>query len=455
MKKTIRKIYQTPIWLSVLLPVLITWMSCNKKLDEKPASTLQVPASVADFQALMDNTTKLSLIWPYAGIDGSDEVFVKSATLSAATITERNAYTWNRNVFNDLALNDWSLPYSVIYYANVTLEGAAKYGGTDTAWANVKGQASFFRGYAYYWLAQEFCKPYTEQGSATDPGIVIRASSDLNTRSVRATVAQTYEQIIADLAASVQLLPLTAVTKTRPCRAAAYAMLARTYLAMARYDKAGLYADSSLRLQNTLLDYNVVLNSGAPLSRFNAEVSFHTTSFPTAMLLAPKLLVDTNLFTLYGAGDLRRDLFFKEQAGSSYFTFNGSYDGTILLFNGLATDEMYLVRAEAEARSGSVSSALKDLNMLRKNRFSPEKYEPLVTADGATALTWVLLERRRELLFRGLRWTDLRRLNLESNRKVMLTKVVGGEVFELPPGDLRYTWPIPQSVIAETGIAQN
>jgi len=435
---------------------LLALASCKKQLDVKSSSALQVPSSAADFQALLDNTTRLSQVWPYAGIAGSDDVLVADASWAAASLTERNAYVWERNVFNDLPRNDWSLPYSAIFYANVVLEGVGQYGQQTTEWRNIRGQAAFFRGYAYYQLAQEFCPAYDPRTAATDPGLVLRNSSDLNGRSVRSTVAATYDRIIADLAASIPLLPLTAITKTRPAKAAAYAMLARTYLSMGVYDKAGAYADSSLQLSPVLMDYNTITpGPGQPFARFNEEVLFHTISVPVNLLLPPRLTVDTNLYAGYEDSDLRKSLFFRAAAGTNRFSFNGSYDGSLSLFNGPATDEMYLVRAEASARAGKVSAALADLNALRVKRYRTAAYMPVTGLTQAQALSLILGERRKELLLRGLRWTDLRRLNKEPAFAVTLKKLINGKTYELPPGDRRYTWPIPQQVITDTGIAQN
>ncbi|WP_221284849.1 RagB/SusD family nutrient uptake outer membrane protein [Mucilaginibacter sp. SP1R1] len=441
-------------WLVLL--VVLEGAACKKQLDIKPASTLQVPVTAADFQAVMDDTNIFSQVWPYAPTAGADEGFVTEATWSAAAITSRNAYIWDRNVFNDLPRNDWSLSYTTVFYANVVLEGTTRYGQPTAEWQNIRGQASFFRAYAYYQLAQEFCRPYDEQASKTDPGIVLRAGSDLHAASSRSTVAQTYQQIIRDLSLAVRLLPAAVLTKTRPGKAAAYAMLARTCLVMAQYDRAALYADSSLQLNAGLTDYNqVVAAAGPPFKRFNPEVVFHTIMVPVAMLLPGKYMVDTALYGSYEGNDLRRTLFFKAVKGTSYVSFNGSYDGTASLFNGLATDEMYLVRAEGNARTGHMPEALSDLNLLRKNRYQAATYVPLASADAGQVLGWILAERRKELLLRGLRWSDLRRLNKEPAEARTLVKVVGAQRYELPPGDPRYVWPIPQEVIANTGIAQN
>lgn len=441
---------------AVLIVMISTLTACKKQLDERSSSALQVPSSIADFQAVLDNTTRLSQVWPYAAIAGSDETFVTTDRWLSASLTERNAYIWERNVFNDLPRNDWSLPYSAIFYANVVLEGVERYGQQTIDWNNIRGQAAFFRGYAYYQLAQEFCQPYDERTATTAPGLVLRNSSDLNVRSVRSTVAQTYERMIADLTASIHLLPEVALVKTRPGKAAAYAMLARTYLSMGNYEKAAVYADSSLQRQAVLIDFNLVTaGTGQPFQRFNAEVLFHTISVPVNILLPPRLMVDTNLYATYENSDLRKTLFFKAVAGTNRFSFNGSYDGSVNLFNGPATDEMYLIRSECAARAGNIDAALADLNTLRAKRYRKTAFTPVSGLTQAQALSLILLERRKELLLRGLRWTDLRRLNREPTLAVTLRKMVNGKAYELPPGDPRYVWPIPQQVINDTGIPQN
>jgi tetratricopeptide (TPR) repeat protein len=440
----------------IIMLFCLIGISCKKQLDVKSSSALEVPVSLADFQALLDDYNVMMQTWPFAGIAGGDEGIVSTANWQAASLTQRNAYIWSREVFNDNRLNDWSFPYTVVFYTNVVLEGVQRNGQGTADWNNVRGQASFFRGYAYYQLAQEFCKPYNAESAATDAGLVLRNSSDLNAKSVRSTVAQTYARMIADLSAAASLLPVTALVKTRPSRPAAYAILARVYLCMRDYTKAGLYADSSLKLNSQLLDYNTIKVTNSPsFTRFNAEVLFHTISVPTTILLPPKLTIDTALYRSYGTGDLRKALFFQAQSGTTNFTFKGSYDGTTNLFNGPATDEMYLIRAESAARAGNADAAMADLNTLRKNRFTKVTYQPLAATDGTQALALILMERKKELLLRGLRWTDLRRLNQEPALAVTLKKVVNGQTYTLPPNDPRYTWPIPQLVITDTGIAQN
>jgi tetratricopeptide (TPR) repeat protein len=430
--------------------------SCKKQLEVKPTLNLQVPVTLADFQAIMDNNNVLTQTWPYASTDGADDGFITDATWASVSVTNRNAYTWERDVFNDLPRNDWSFPYTVVFYANIVLEGTAKYGDGSAAWRNVQGQAAFFRAYAYYALAQEFCKAYDPRTAGTDAGLVLRASSDLNAKSVRSTVAQTYQQLLSDLTLAAAALPVTVAAKTRPGKAAAFAMLARTFLVTGDYTKAYTYADSCLRLNGKLMDYNqLTAGSTVAFKRFNDEVIFHTVLSSAPVLLAPRYLIDTVLYASYDANDLRKGLYFKKAATKSYYNFNGSYDGTTALFNGPAVDELYLIRAEAAARTGKVTTALTDLNLLRKNRYSAATFVPLASSDTSEVLGWVLSERRKELVLRGQRWSDLRRLNKEEVYKKTLVKIVNGQRYGLPPDDGRYVWPIPRAVITETGIAQN
>jgi hypothetical protein len=66
-----------------------------------------------------------------------------------------------------------------------------------------------------------------------------------------------------------------------------------------------------------------------------------------------------------------------------------------------------------------------------------------------------LLERRKELCFRGLRWQDLRRLNKEPEYAKTLTRKIDGITYTLPPNDPKYVFPIPPNVIALSGMQQN
>ncbi len=155
-------------------------------------------------------------------------------------------------------------PINGFLYANTILENTGKItpaANEQETWNSIKGSALFLRAHAFYWLAQEFCAPFNAASAAKDAGIALRLTSDINAPTTRASVQASYDQVIADLKEAITLLPVTQEYKTRPSKPAAYALLARTYLAMRNYEQAGSYADSCLRLYDKLIDYNT-LNAG-------------------------------------------------------------------------------------------------------------------------------------------------------------------------------------------------
>ena len=105
------------------------------------------------------------------------------------------------------------------------------------------------------------------------------------------------------------------------------------------------------------------------------------------------------------------------------------------------------IRAECAARAGNKDAALNDLNQLLKHRWdSMYVFNPVTAASAEDALDSVLMERRKELAFRGLRWSDLRRLNNEG-AKDTIYHGLNGQVHRLSPGSLNYILPIPPDVL--------
>jgi len=104
---------------------------------------------------------------------------------------------------------------------------------------------------------------------------------------------------------------------------------------------------------------------------------------------------------------------------------------------------------------GKLDYAMKDLNMLLRNRWRKGTYTDQIALDPNDALDKILMERRKELIFRGLRWSDLRRLNRDPRFAKTLTRIVEEVTYRLPPNDPKYVYPIPESEIKLSGIQQN
>jgi starch-binding outer membrane protein, SusD/RagB family len=166
--------------------------------------------------------------------------------------------------------------------------------------------------------------------------------------------------------------------------------------------------------------------------------------------------VNPELYNSYEAQDLRRTLFFRRPNATALgFVFRGSLSGDFVLFSGLSTGELYLILAETEVRLGRTASGLDYLNQLLEKRYKSGSYVPLSGLEQTQALNRVLLERRKELAFRGLRWNDLRRLNLEPNLATTLRRTVNGIEYVLSPKSPRYVFPIPQDELDLNGLEPN
>jgi hypothetical protein len=431
-------------------------VSCRKAfLDKLPSTALVVPSTLADYQALLDNDAVMSGT-PLLGELSADNCYLTYPFWQGLDTREHNTYYWAKDIFQGQGLvEDWDQPYKQVFYANVVLEGLAGIPIDDVnrqQWQNEKGAALFIRAYAFYNIAQLFAPAYDSQTAATDFGIPLRLRSDIKDPSVRASVKQTYEQIIADLRQASTLLPpeVPLANRNRPSKPAALAMLARVFLSMSAYEQAGLYADSALHAYSTLIDYNTVnTESYLPFTRLNTETlyqsNFLTYTQALAAIVFQGCIVDSALYHSYAPGDLRLQIFFLVN-GDGQPNMKGGYAGIIYPFSGLATDELYLVRAECAARAGQTSDALDDLNTLLLHRYQPGTFLPLTPSTPAAALDTILAERRKELPFRGLRWTDLRRLNKEG-RNIILTRVLNGVRYQLEPNSNLYTLPIPPDII--------
>jgi starch-binding outer membrane protein, SusD/RagB family len=441
-------------------------VSCNKtKLDVKPNSSLIVPSTLPDFQQILDNSTLMNTALPDKGEAGSDDYYITTARWTSLTTIDKNTYIWAKDIYEGDAttiINDWNTPYKWVYNANIILEGLQKNSDINdsASFKNIKGSAFFYRAHAYYQLAQLFCKPFDSITSRVDLGIPLRFSADINVTSKRSTVAETYEQIISDLKSAEELLPVTPVAVTRPSKTAARALLARVYLIMGDHRNALNYANGSLALFSSLLDYSKISTTQInPISRYNSETIFWARFQSSPLLSQTTAAIDTVLFNSYSANDLRKVIFFKTQP-SGVITFNGSYDASSNLFAGIANDEVYLIRAECYARTGRISEAMKDLNDLLRTRWKKNSngtftYIDQTATDAADALYKILTERRKELVFRGIRWTDLRRLNVEPRLARTLIRVIDNQTYTLTPNDTRYVFPIPIIETDLSGIEQN
>ncbi len=112
------------------------------------------------------------------------------------------------------------------------------------------------------------------------------------------------------------------------------------------------------------------------------------------------------------------------------------------------------MRAESAARMNDISTALMSLNTLMENRYKKNEFTPFEASSPQEALQLILKERRKELIFRGLRWMDIKRLNKEG-AGISITRAVARNTYTLLPNDPYFALPLPDDIIKMTGMPQN
>lgn len=460
-----------------IITIGLSFGSCRKYVDIRESSLRNRIETAKDCQLLLDNYSTMNTSYPNDGFISADDYSLTDQGYRSSDIkqTDRDLYVWLPTAIRDAASTQWN-PYRTVYFANLVLEALEKLQGKENQAIldGLKGAALFYRAFSFWQVAQLYTKPYNVATSGSDPGIPLRLQSDISYTSGRGTVQQTYNQIVQDLQQAASLLPITSPNNiaSQPNKTAAYAMLARTYLSMEDYPNALTNANLALpaNVSDKLIDYNTLsFSSGVPFyPRYNKEVLFHAITAGSNALdwsYDPGNLanVPAELVTSYENNDLRKDVFFVDADGSGqFYYFNGNYEpinysGTF--FIGLAVDEVLLIKAECLARAGNANAAIDALNALLVTRWKKvsglSTYVNMTAATPDIALEIILTERRKELLMRGLRWSDLRRLNRDPRFAKTLTRSVQGVTYTLPPNDPRYTLLIPQEVITNSGIAQN
>ncbi|MGF7028576.1 RagB/SusD family nutrient uptake outer membrane protein [Sphingobacterium sp. HSC-15S19] len=455
--KPIKKLSKSLAYL-FFLGLVMCLAACNKFLSEKPDKSLAIPSTLKDFQALLDNKGALASE-PNTGEISSDDYYLTQADwTSLSSEANRRAHVWEKDYLFQTRSTEWQTFSTAVYYSNTVLEGLEKLDlsvKNSMEYNNIKGQALFYRAKNVFAAGVIWCQSYDAEVAAKELGLPLRQNTNFNEPSVRSTQEQTYNQIISDLMQAVPLLPIVPVSPVRPSKPAAYACLSRVYLAMGNYLQAGVYADSCLQLFDTLIDYNTLSGGTAtyPFVSLNKEVILDA-GMPVGQILnLSRAKVVEELYNQYDDNDLRKTLFFVRNADGSH-GFKGRYTGSASLFSGLATDEMFLTKAECLTRGGEWTEGIQVLNRLLVTRWKTGKFSPVTANSENEALEIILKERRKQLLFRGLRWIDLKRLNREG-RNITLKRVLSGKEFILYPNDLRYALPIPEDIIELSGMQQN
>lgn len=449
----------------ILFIACTTLHSCSRSdfLNVSPNQSHIVPTTLEELQALLDRDQVMNGMGsggsrgpvPHLGEASSDDYYYLDANFNSLRPQHQNYYLWNPDPYVGDVVYDWNRVYEAIFYANVALDGLKDL--TDNTsnrerFDAIRGIALFHRAHCFYQLAQIFAPPYDKSKAMATPGLPLRLESDFSERVQRATLQETYDLILSDLEVAINLLPELPTMKSRPSKAACDALLARIYLTMGHYALAEHHADNFLDVSNVLLDYNELNSSVAyPFQEVgldNPEIVmvFNMQGSPFySVNRTASAKVATDLLSLYKEHDLRKNLFFS--TGANGTDFKGNYSANAYHFAGLAVDEMYLIKAECLVRREKVEEGLSFLMSFLEKRCTPEyDFTYLSVSSKEEALGFVLEERRKQLVFRGIRWVDIRRLNLEGFG-IEQRRTLNDKTYILPANDVRYTIPFPEKIL--------
>lgn len=441
-------------------------VSCNKNwYDIKSEKSLTVPSTLVDFEMLLDNVGRISSGSPGLGevaSDGhytTDNVWMSMSDIPVY-IVQKNTYTWTKS-FPNTEVRDWNYPYSVVFTCNLVLEGLEKIERVESnrmQYDNIKGNALFHRARAFYELSQIFTPPFNPLNDSPY-GLPFKFSSSLSEKVTRKSVYDTFLFIEADFMAASKLLPVKQIPLTRGSKIACYGFLARICLITGKYAEVLKYVDRILQESNDLLDFNSISPSVTNLGLFNKEVIFHCNMSPLHFTYIQRFcLIEPSIVDAYDVNDLRKTIYFRNSTAG--ISFKGMYNSNPTQFAGIATDEVYLMKAEANVRTGNINEGMKVLNGFLESRYrrNVDGSSTLPKYSAATeeqAIRIIISERQKELLLRGIRWMDLRRLNLDMRFADTLHRTINGLSYTLLPNSMKYALPIPDDEISISGITQN
>jgi len=443
----------------MLLFCIVNLYSCEKFLDAKPTNLISHPNSLENLRALLDYEPPIISSFAGHGELASDDFILDYTGLSYLLPYMKDAYLWEDRGIDG---GTWRAGYNSISIANVILESLNRIqGGNQKTRDQLRGEALFLRGWMYFNLAQIYCEPYSILKENNDLGLVLRYDSSAEFKAKRSTLNETYQQILEDITNAVDLLPNIAEYKTRSSKLVALAALARIHLFIENYEMAEKCVDQIFIINSDLLDYNTLkINDAIPINLSNniELLNFAESNTVSYLITHASTVINPVLYDMYEENDLRKLIFY--EPNNLGIKFKGFYHGVkTSAFYGLAMDEMYLIKAECLARKNDVTNGALFLNKLLRHRFKSGYFTEKTYIDNSQLLEDVFKERRKELVFRGLRWYDLRRLNRQSNYAIKLIKNVQfpneNKIYVLEPNDKRYTFLIPIEAIDIGGYEQN
>lgn len=337
----------------------------------------------------------------------------------------------------------WKYYYGIVDNSNLLLlniDNASDYAIKENEAKGYKGQAYAYRAYSYYQLVQMFANRYEPGGDNKHLGVPL-VLDDSGEPLPRATVAEVYTQINKDIDAAISLLTASRDDKSHINLSVAQGIKARIALTTGDWSTAADMANKARQGYALTNDYMYGWNKssdsewmwGANLideqqTSYASYFSHVDPLFGGYATLGSHKVGSTEIIDYMSDADQRKQLFqpekiFSEDELEAYFDYpnkervcfkftgNGEWTNDYLY---MKSGEMYLIEAEALARLGRNDEAQDVIFTLTKNR-NPEAIKPVST--GEELIQHILMERRCDLWGDGFRLFDIKRLNIDMDRR--------------------------------------
>ena len=448
--------------LMALIIISVTGFSCSKDFLSNTPKGYQLASTAADYNNMLEENTLSSMAnytsgsgsfmpAPGPGLLGDDiatlyPVFTPFSGFYGSTQAVIGLFQWSPDIWvRESNSNELLAGYNKIYISNKIIKEALQAsGGTEQQKKQYRAEGLANRAYNYFLLLNLFTKPYNPATAATDPGLPLTTEpNSIETKFIRASLQQSYDFVLKDLVMAIPDLPLIQTSSNRFTKAAAEALLGKIYLFMGNYTDAvtqlnaaftHLPAMFSISGSVKLIDYNTADENPFPISSYVFTVPGMTGSaqnhpYPESLLsrevftftiggqMASGMMVTPETLSMFQPGDKRLHLFSSDwgvmdgQAGTIPFGLKRINAGNAGYSIGIQLPDLYLLLAEAKARTADITGATSALVTLRSNRM-PEADAKAVPSQKDALVKFIIDERKREFCGFGVfRWHDMRRLS--------------------------------------------
>ena len=361
----------------------------------------------------------------------------------------------------------WRYYYRIAFSANTVIQGL---GGNDAVPETDQGkyfmgQAKAMRGYAYFYLAQYYARGY----NPSEPILPIYPDNDTPAQPL-STTQEVYDFIVADLTDAVDLLDgYSRNGKQEVNKYVAEGLLAYAYAAMGNYEEVktlteDVIANGGFNLmsaEEVLGGFNDATNTsgwmwgvdlttdqGLDLVSWWGQVDLYTYSYAWAG--DPKT-IDIDLYDAIPDNDVRKMQFIDNYGDGDLYPIGKFYDPAKEIGGqrNVTTDyvymrvaEMYLLHAEASAKTGDEAGAIAALSEVLSERLDDTAY--LDALSGQDLMDEIYLQTRIELWGEGKSYLAMKRLQATVTRGSNHLSNAGESISYDDP---RLTFPIPQSEV--------